>query len=150
MIESTSNSVSDRSIIKRQIMYFGPNGASPEWICTEIEEAALILGAKETYFGLRDGWWCISADIDWLSAETKIGVDASSVFDTIWAFTEAGKNCYRSEAMARIFSSACVTLLNQDLKLVSGKALNDAEAELLKSFNQNWVRTVAFKFDKKS
>ncbi len=130
-------------------MYFGPEGASPEWICTAIEEGAMILGANNTEFDEVGEWWYISADIDWLAVPSKVKTDENSIFKTIWGFPESGQNNYRSEAMARIFSSSCVTLLKQNLKIVSGESPDRESTDLLKSINKKWVRTIAFKFQKK-
>ncbi|MEZ5427382.1 MAG: hypothetical protein R2747_14015 [Pyrinomonadaceae bacterium] len=139
----------EEHIIKRQDMYFGPEGASPLAICCDIEQGAITLGATDTEFKEEDGWWYVSANIDWLSVPSKVKTDEISIFNTIHGFPEAGVNWYRSEAMARIFSISCFTIASSGPVLISGTLPTGEEMENILAKRGNWARSIIFKFQKK-
>lgn len=138
-----------KHLVEKQEMYFGSRGANPESICTSIAEGALILGANETNIKEKDGWWFVSADLDWLNVSSEVQVNETTAFDTIHAFPEGGVNWFRSEVMAKVFSDCCFTNSSGEPVLITGKLPNANKVAELCSYTGGWARTIAFKFKKK-
>lgn len=139
----------EEHLVERQEMYFGSRGANPEAICTSIAEGALILGAKETNIKEKDGWWFISADLDWLKVTSSAQVNETTAFDTTHAFPEGGINWFRSEVMAKVFSDSCFTYAGGEPVLISGDLPDASKIKELHEYSGAWARTIAFKFHKK-
>lgn len=133
-------------IVKNQNMYFGSRGANPEAICSAISQGALILGASETNVKETDGWWSISANLDWLSSTSISKIDEKEIFKTLAPFQEAGVNWHRSEIMANVFSEGCFTIKSGVLSLVPGVLPDPITLERISLNSSEWARVVVFKF----
>jgi len=138
----------DSHLKRNQEMYFGSRGANPEAIATAITEGALVLGARRTLVAHEKGWWYACADIDWLKVPTHKKVDESSVFETIWAFPEAGVNFFRSEVFARVFSDRTFAADQDAIVRIKGELPTNEELRKQISILGSWHRVIAFEFNK--
>lgn len=136
----------ERHLQEYQAMYFGSRGANPQAIASSIAEGALILGADRILIEEKGGWWYVCANLDWLEVPTVSEVSPETVFESVWAFPQEGRNWHRSEVMARVFSEATFTLKGSQISRVVGELPSDAEILAQASFLGQWERIVAFKF----
>ena len=127
-------------------MYFGSRGPNPEYIASHIAEGALILGARSTLVTHREGWWYVCADVDWLRIPTTDGVNEQTVFQTIWAFPEAGVNWHRSEALARVYSDKAFSISEDAIYRVKGDLPTDQALRVHVSRLGSWSRIIGFRF----
>lgn len=136
----------EKHLVKQQQMYFGSCGANPVGISSSIAEGALILGAGSTLVTRRSDWWFVCADVDWLLVPTTSGLDDKTVFETVWAFPEAGLNSIRSEVFARVFSDQAYSLSERDLHRVKGDFPDDQTILANAKTLGDWKRIIGFRF----
>ena len=136
-------------ILKRPEMYFGSRGINASAIATAISEGAILLGASRTQVYHLSGWWYVCADLDWLKQPNQNRyVTEETIFETIHGFPEWGVNSFRSEALARVFSTCTFTLSNAGINILTGNEVDLPHTEIEKIKNNGWLRTIGFKFDK--
>lgn len=87
-----------------QHLYFGEGGATGKNISEAIEECARLLGAGKTKIDVREGWFFVCADVNWLFNSVHKVDGIEDVFKNPFPFPEVGVNSCRMEVMARIFS----------------------------------------------
>ena len=137
------------AIKKRPDMYFGARGINAEDICTEVLRGALVLGATDVSVTIRNEWWFICGDSDWLNAKVAMSeINETSIFRSIYAFPELAANSFRWEALTNYFSDATYTtsamgtvtvLDDENLRLEYDEHIRDIGS---------WARIIGFKFNK--
>jgi len=138
----------DKHILKNQEMYFGQSGANAEYICANIMEGALIIGAAKVQTKLIDGWHVICGSPDWFGMVDVPYKNEHRLFTGICAFPEAGVNSCRFEVMVRIFSEKAFSLAGGKVENISQKQPSDQEIENIQLKSGKWDRIIAFKFTK--
>jgi hypothetical protein len=133
---------------RNSLIYFGSRGPNAESIAISIAEGALVLGARQTLVKEEHGWWYVCADADWLRIPTVDGVDEHTIFETIWAFPEAGVNWHRSEALCRVFSDSAFSVCADELHRIKGSDPTDDEIRARAVTLGDWRRVVGFRFDR--
>ena len=71
----------DAHLIKRQELYFGTLGATPERIASDVAADALALGCTSVRAWAQDDWWLIAGNLDWLNAPNRAGFGAQTAFE---------------------------------------------------------------------
>ena len=136
----------DKAIAKRQDIWFGSLGATPQRIASDIGGDALILGCRSVQVWMQDGWWLICGDTDWLNAPNRAGFSGATAFERPWALPEAGQNFHLSAVMARIFATATATRSGGRLELIRGTSEDLAEFAELSAGAPHVERVVGFRF----
>ncbi|MEO0424207.1 MAG: hypothetical protein AAF184_17850 [Pseudomonadota bacterium] len=110
----------------------------------ELVLTALVFGATRTETLVRDGWYVVRADLDWLAVGSSLAY-RSQLWTQLRACPELGVNACRYEVMVKLFSSAAVTWAPGEVEYIVGG--REAVAGIVDAYEADWCRRgVAFKF----
>jgi len=136
----------DEHILKHQDKYFGTKRATPEAICSAIAQGAMLLGCKEVIIKKLGNWHVIAAESDWLTHPNLLHIGERDVFDSLNAFPEAGDNWFRSEYMAKLFSSVLITFDGATYEMLKGSNSQLKDFEKVTSKLTSHKRILGFIF----
>jgi hypothetical protein len=99
-----------------------PRGAD---LAGRVAHEAALMGATSVSIRLSDGWWVVSADIDWLAHSEFHEID---FFYRIVPFPENGANSHRAELLLTAFAESLATICDSRPTVIKGDYKIDIEA----------------------
>jgi hypothetical protein len=135
--------VTGLDVMRRRPEMYMPEGVNPAGIAARLMSDSMLLGAQQVRTDVVGAWHIVSADVDWLTAPTRLKVSVPELFQRLVVFEEGGPNAVRAEAWVGAYcrSAHAVTAVER-LSVVGGDALTpDVEAALLPV---GCIRSVAF------
>ncbi|MCC9603768.1 hypothetical protein LOC67_24725 [Stieleria sp. JC731] len=106
-------------------MYTQNGFPNPAIIAHEIAGDAIVLGATDVRVFQFDGWWIVSANLDWLTAPCRCSASPRETFDRVLGFPKLSVNSMRHEVLATAYAEYVVSLSKFDRFVVSGNVADD-------------------------
>jgi hypothetical protein len=108
-------------IRRRPEMYF-PGGVTPSSICSCLLDDCLSLGATRLRLDCIDGWYVVSADVDWLRLPENRAIPLERLFGGMYPHPTR-INGVRAEAFVGAFAEAAYAATPEETRLVVGNLI---------------------------